>query len=79
MIDASSHPQAITWSWRPYSCALSPVRGEVFDRWLGKRNLLFLGDSLTAQAYYSFVWLLGDSLLEQQARSMLKLARAWAP
>lgn len=58
--------QAITWSWRPYSCALSPVRGEVFDRWLGKRNLLFLGDSLTAQAYYSFVWLLGDSLLEQQ-------------
>ena len=76
MIDASSHSQAITWSWRPYSCALSPVRGEVFDRWLGKRNLLFLGDSLTAQAYYSFVWLLGDSLLEQQARSMLKLARA---
>ena len=83
--------QAISWSWRPYSCALAPVRGEAFDRcgcppaatpgsptcparnpahtraprWLGPRHLLLLGDSLMAQLYYSLVWLLGDSLLEQ--------------
>ena len=27
--------------------------------------MLLLGDSLMAQLYYSLVWLLGDSLLEQ--------------
>eukprot|EP00908_Phaeocystis_cordata_P014321 Transcript_25421.p1 GENE.Transcript_25421~~Transcript_25421.p1 ORF type:complete len:382 (+),score=171.26 Transcript_25421:890-2035(+) len=58
--------QAISWSWRPYSCALAPVRGEAFDRWLGTRHLLLLGDSLMAQLYYSLVWLLGDAVLEQQ-------------
>ena len=34
-------------------------------RWLGPRHVLLLGDSLMAQLYYSLVWLLGDSLLEQ--------------
>ena len=55
--------QAVSWSWRPYSCALAPVRGEAFDRWLGARHLLLLGDSLMAQLYYSLVWLLGDVLV----------------
>ena len=54
--------QAISYSWRPKGCALAPVNGEAFDRWLGRRTLLFLGDSLSAQAYYSLVWLLGDSI-----------------
>lgn len=58
--------QTITWSWRPFSCAMRPVRGEEFDRWLGARTILFLGDSLNAQAYYSLIWLLGDFVIEQK-------------
>ena len=54
--------QAISWSWRPKSCALTPVSGEVFDRWLGRRTLLFVGDSLSAQNFYSLIWLLGDAV-----------------
>ena len=38
--------QAISWSWRPKSCALASVDGAAFDAWLGTRTLLFLGDSL---------------------------------
>ena len=54
--------QAISWSWRPDVCALAPVRGEAFDRWLGPRHMLIIGDSLTAQLYYSLIWLLGDTV-----------------
>jgi hypothetical protein len=54
--------QAISWSWRPDACALAPVRGEAFDRWLGPRHMLIIGDSLTAQLYYSLIWLLGDTV-----------------
>jgi len=41
------------------------VRGEAFDRWLGARHMLVLGDSLMAQLYYSLVWLLGDTVTGQ--------------
>ena len=49
--------EALSWSWRPDGCRLEPVRG--FSEWLGERTLLFVGDSLTAQHFYSLVWLLG--------------------
>ena len=58
--------QALSWSWRPYSCAMRPIDGAAFDAWLGKRTLLFLGDSLNAQMYYSLSWLLGDSIAEHK-------------
>ena len=57
---------ALSWSWRPKSCALAPIRGELFDRWLGSRTLLLVGDSLMAQAYYSLLWLLGDAVTEHK-------------
>ena len=38
--------QALSWSWRPKSCAFAPIDGAAFDRWLGTRTLLLLGDSL---------------------------------
>lgn len=56
--------QAISWSWRPYSCALAPVRGADFDAWLGGRTILFLGDSLMAQAFYALLFLLGDAVVQ---------------
>ena len=40
-----------------------PVRGDEFDRWLGSRTLVLLGDSLSAQQFYSLVWLLGDAVV----------------
>jgi hypothetical protein len=58
--------QALSWSWRPYACALAPVRGDAFDRWLGARTIVFLGDSLIAQSYYALIWLLGEVVEEQQ-------------
>jgi hypothetical protein len=58
--------QAVSWSWRPKSCALAPVSGEAFDLWLGERTIVMLGDSLTAQMYYSLLWLLGDVVVEQK-------------
>ncbi|KAL1503789.1 hypothetical protein AB1Y20_012257 [Prymnesium parvum] len=58
--------QALSWSWRPFRCALVPVNGATFDKWLGKRTMLFLGDSLTAQGYYSLLWLLGDVVVQQE-------------
>ena len=54
--------QALSWSWRPKSCALTPVDGAGFERWLGSRTLLFVGDSLNAQTFYSLIWLLGDAI-----------------
>ena len=54
--------QTISWSWRPKQCAFAPVRGDVFDRWLGARTILLIGDSLSAQSFYSLLWLLGDAV-----------------
>ena len=48
----------------PTRPACNPAHTRV-PRWLGPRHVLLLGDSLMAQLYYSLVWLLGDSLLEQ--------------
>lgn len=45
------------------------MRGEAFDRWLGARHMLVLGDSLMAQLYYALVWLLGDTVIGQHGLS----------
>jgi len=58
--------QAMSWSWQPRQCALAPVRGDAFDRWLGNRTILFVGDSLSTQSYYSLLWLLGDTVVEKK-------------
>ena len=51
--------QALSWTWRPYDCRLEPFDAKAFDAWLGSRTLVIVGDSLSAQLYYSFVLLLG--------------------
>ena len=53
---------ALSWSWRPQLCTFEPVSGADFDRWLGRRTILWLGDSLMAQSFFSLVWLLGSSV-----------------
>jgi hypothetical protein len=58
--------QAMSWSWQPRQCALAPVSGVAFDKWLGNRTILFVGDSISAQFYYSLVWLLGDAVVEKK-------------
>ena len=54
--------QALSWTWRPYDCRLEPFDGAAFDKWLGTRTLVIIGDSLTAQLFYSFVLLLGGAV-----------------
>ena len=56
--------QALSWTWRPYDCRLEPFDAKAFDAWLGSRTLVIVGDSLSAQLYYSFVLLLGESVVE---------------
>ena len=51
------------------------MRGEAFDRWLGARHMLVLGDSLMAQLYYSLVWLLGDTVIGQHGLSTAARSR----
>ena len=53
----------LTWSWRPDSCVLSTVDGLRFATWLGQRTMLFIGDSLTAQHFFSLVLLLGSAVV----------------
>lgn len=53
---------ALTWTWVPQRCALSSIDGARFSQWLGKRTILFWGDSLTAQHFYSLVLMLGRSV-----------------
>jgi hypothetical protein len=68
--------QAMSWSWQPRGCALAPVRGDDFDRWLDNRTILFVGDSLSAQSYYSLLWLLGDAVVDKQD---MRGSEAYAP
>eukprot|EP00966_Prymnesium_polylepis_P016414 378332-Prymnesium_polylepis.1 len=56
---------ALSWSWRPYDCRLQRFSAAAFDAWLGPRTVLLIGDSLTAQMYYSLVFLLGSSVVRQ--------------
>lgn len=55
--------QALSWTWRPYDCRLEPFDAAAFDAWLGERTIVIVGDSLSAQLYYSFVLLLGDRVV----------------
>ena len=57
--------QALSWTWRPYDCRLEPFDPAAFDAWLGQRTVVIVGDSLSAQLYYSFVLLLGDAVVSQ--------------
>lgn len=57
--------RSLSWTWRPFDCKLEVFDAEAFDRWLGPRTLLLLGDSLTAQMYYSLVFFLGASVTRQ--------------
>lgn len=50
---------ALSWSWQPHRCSMAAFDAERFDEWLGDRLMLFWGDSLTAQHFYSLVLLLG--------------------
>lgn len=53
---------ALSWAWRPRHCELHAVDGALLSRWLGNRTMLFWGDSLTAQHFFSFVLMLGDAV-----------------
>ena len=53
---------ALTWAWQPRECELHAVDGALLSRWLGNRTMLFWGDSLTAQHFFSFVLMLGDAI-----------------
>ena len=56
--------QALSWTWRPYDCRLEPFDAAKFDSWLRQRTLVLVGDSLTAQLFYSLVFLLGPSVVD---------------
>lgn len=56
--------QALSWTWRPYDCRLEPFHASAFDAWLGNRTVVIVGDSLSAQLYYSIVLLLGNAVVE---------------
>lgn len=51
--------EALAWSWVPDQCALRQVDGAEFGAWLAGRRLLFWGDSLSGQAFYSLLFSLG--------------------
>ena len=56
--------QALSWTWRPYDCRLEPFDASAFDAWLANRTMVLVGDSLTAQLYYSLIFLLGEAVVE---------------
>lgn len=56
--------QALSWTWRPYDCQMDPIDPDVFDSWLGSRTIVIVGDSLSAQLYYSLVFLLGRAIVD---------------
>lgn len=53
---------ALSYTWRPHKCSMRVVDGMAFSRWLGGRTILFWGDSLTAQHYFSLVLMLGGAV-----------------
>ena len=55
---------ALSYSWRPKHCTLQAVDGARFSKSLGQRTMLFWGDSLTAQHFYSLVLLLGNDVIQ---------------
>ena len=57
--------QTLSWTWRPYDCRFVPFDGTAFDKWLGARSLVLIGDSLTGQLYYSLLFLLGAAVVRQ--------------
>ena len=57
--------EALTYAWTPQLCQMHALDPYDFDRWLGRRVILFLGDSLTAQHYFSLKFMLGDMVVEQ--------------
>ena len=60
---------ALSWTWQPKDCSISTVDSGAFSRWLGPRTLLFWGDSLTAQHFFSMVFMLGDDVISLQDKS----------
>lgn len=54
--------EALSWAWAPRHCRLRPVDGAEFGRWLAGRVLLVWGDSLSAQAYFSMLFMLGTEV-----------------
>ena len=60
--------RALSWTWAPHECNLLPVEGRRLSAWLGQRTLLFWGDSLTAQHFYSLVMLLGSAVVSLHDR-----------
>ena len=70
--------RTLSYTWRPHGCDLSRVDGSAFSRWLGKRTLLFWGDSLSAQHFYSLVFLLGPTVVALRDREPSAAAAAVA-
>lgn len=55
---------ALSWNWQPRTCQLTPVDGSQFDKWLGARLVLLVGDSLMGQLFYSLLFLLGSAVTQ---------------
>lgn len=53
---------ALSWNWQPRNCHLASVDGSQFDAWLGTRLVLFVGESLMGQLFYSLLFLLGPAV-----------------
>ena len=47
------HPRSINYVWEPDNCVLSPWNASRFCELLGKRKILFAGDSTMSQTYYT--------------------------
>lgn len=56
---------ALSWTWRPYDCRMASFDAHAFDRWLGRRTIVIIGDSLSAQMYFSLVFMLGTVVVKQ--------------
>jgi len=54
--------EALSWAWTPRHCQLRPVNASRFGGWLGQRTLVSWGDSLSAQAFFSLLLMLGEEV-----------------